>query len=101
MLWDPNKDRPIVDEIGGCLLEAIDVLEKRGWCQRALANSNGNVCMAGAVQATNRPESVRDNTLKSLHKTLGMLISHWNDTPERTKDEVTAKLREIAYAQRS
>ena len=102
MLWDPSKDKPIVDEIGKCYLKAIEVLEQRGWCKGHLSNSKGEVCMAGAIQiATSTNAPLRDETLNLMHTTLGTLISKWNDAPERTKDEVTAKLREMAYAQRS
>ncbi|SRR5258706_1739766 len=101
MLWDPSKDKPIVDEIGKCYLKAIEVLEQRGWCKGKLINDQGQVCMAGAIQiATCNSYTLQRKALTLMHLTLGM-ISRWNDAPERTKDEVIAKLKEAAYAQRS
>ena len=102
MLWDPNKDKPVVDEIGECYLKAIEIIEQRGWCKGHLSNAQGEVCMAGAIQiATFNNASLQNKTLDLLHETLGILISKWNDAPERTKGEVIAKLKEIAYAKRS
>ncbi len=100
MLWDPNKDKPIVDEIGECYLKAIEVIEQKGWCKGHLLNAQGEVCMVGAIQMTNVPYNAKDDALRLLHRTLG-LAGHWNDAPERTKDEVIAKLKEVAYAKRS
>src|SRR6267142_6886963 len=99
MLWDPSKDKPIVDEIGKCCLKAIEVLEQRGWCKGSLMNASGQVCVVGAIQLTACSLKEKDDALQLLHKTLG-LVGTWNDAPERTKDEVTDKLREIAYAKR-
>ncbi|SRR5260221_8812689 len=102
MLWDPNKDKPVVDEIGECYLKAIKVLERKGWCQGILINPQGEVCMAGAIQvATHQSLELQGHALNLLHENLGSMISKWNDAPERTKDEVIAKLKEIAYAKRS
>jgi len=102
MLWDPSKDKPIVDKTGECYLKAIEIIEQKGWCQGKLMNNQGEVCMAGAIQmATYQSVALQGKALKLMHKTLGTLISRWNDAPERTKDEVIAKLREIAYAKRS
>src|SRR6266853_1806600 len=100
MLWDPSKDKPIVDEVGECYLKAIGVIETKGWCKGSLMNVSGQVCMAGAIQLTTCSWKERDDALRFLHKTLG-LVGPWNDAPERTKDEVIAKLKEAAYAQRS
>jgi hypothetical protein len=57
--------------------------------------------MAGAVKTTTAPLVIQDAALKRLNATFGMMVARWNDAPERTKDEVIAKLKEIAYAQRS
>src|SRR5882672_7894855 len=102
MLWDPNKDKPVVDEVGECYLKAIEIIEQRGWCRGKLVNGRGEVCMAGAIQvATTESYKLQQRALNLMHSTLGTFISKWNDAPERTKNEVIAKLREIAYAQRS
>jgi len=102
MLWDPNKDKTVVDEMGKCYLKAIEVIEQKGWCKGHLQNTQGEVCMAGAIQiATFNNASLQKKALNLMHKTLGILISKWNDAPERTKGEVIAKLKEIEYAKRS
>ncbi len=102
MLWDPNKDKPMVDEIGECYLKAIEIIEQRGWCQGRLTNPKGEVCITGAIQiATYQSLELQGHTLNLLHKNLGTIISKWNDAPERTKGEVIAKLKEVAYAKRS
>ncbi|SRR5258706_12465283 len=99
MLWDPNKDKKMVDEIGECYLKAIEVIEQRGWCQGRLMDNQGKLCIVGAIQMTNAPYNTKNYALRLLHRTLG-LAGHWNDAPERTKGEVIAKLKEIAYAKR-
>jgi len=66
-------------------------------------NAHGEVCMSGAIQmATEKSLKLQEQALELMHATLGgPLISTWNDACERTKDQVIAKLKEAAYAQRS
>ncbi len=102
MLWDPSKDKKMIDEIGECYLKAIEVIEQKGWCQGQPINAKGEVCVAGAIQmATHQSLELQGHALNLLHETLGTMISKWNDAPERTESEVIAKLKEVAYAKRS
>ncbi len=99
-------------EHGKIYLEAANLLEKKGWCQR-MATLGGKVCMGEALyKATFSTElSSSEHHLtadppkrekwksvnNALSKFIGRDVVGWNDTPGRTKAEVIEKLREAAY----
>lgn len=102
MLWDTSKDtKPEVelDEVSKCILQAVEVIKERGWCQGKLHDASGQVCMAGAFFT---PLSCDHEVLflrKVFNRIQGAigLIGPWNDAPHRSKEEVINKLIEIAY----
>jgi hypothetical protein len=84
------------------LLDAIDVIEQRGWCQGAFQDDDSKqVCMLGAIRI-----ATWDKVIYPVHPAYaqacnatgmnGTMIAQWNDASGRTKEEVIAKLREAA-----
>jgi hypothetical protein len=96
-----------LDEISLHILRAIDYLNEHGWCQFDTENPGGQVCLQGALIATDRKESRASyGTFMDANGRITKLINggdpytyshHWNDMLGRTKDEVVAKMREAAY----
>lgn len=83
------------------LIYAATLIEVRGWCQNYYFNSEGNLCMLGAVEQAIKANdcdflSVYLEIRNILFENLGGFASVWNDAPGRTKEEVVAKLREVA-----
>ena len=96
----------VLDETSKVLLRAAEILEAGGHCKGS-AESNGAHCLSGAISAA-ALERRDDWGLYEGHKKaiarLRPLIPHWcpvlwNDAPERTKNEVVAKLRAAAFVQ--
>ena len=97
---------------GKIYLEAANLLEKKGWCQKR-ATLDGKVCMGEALYkatfstelsssehyfAVNKHEREKWKSVNNaLSKFIGRDVVGWNDTPGRTKAEVIEKLREAAY----
>lgn len=77
------------------LLDAADYIETYGWCQHDIRDEQGRVCIVGAMKAVRRDNAVM--AFEILSKNLRMLPSRWNDDVHRTKEQVVAKLREVAY----
>ena len=100
---------------------AADLLGREGWGQGSYKKEDGTRCMLGACMAVTvgdrfenahdanwQPKSVcedysvavqaLEDHFYALGKTTGKRASaaEWNDAPGRTKDEVIAKLRELA-----
>lgn len=87
-------------------LKAAEVIETRGWCQGAHSNSRGQVCALGALAAVvgrdpyddpltdEEAAALRAMGFKSHYGPELEPIWKWNDAPDRTKEEVIAKLRE-------
>lgn len=89
--------------------QAIEEIEKRGWCQGGFESSNGSVCAAGALKAAlgvKPTDSVftlhpaHPAYLGSLEVLAGVVgspsvaaIAEWNDRLGRTEDEVLEALR--------
>lgn len=97
----PPRTKP--DKTLAALRKAHLRLVTRGWIQGTIRDVNG-FCLLGAVAITVRPdgtESMMTQTM-SVNIALGYLaeeilcepneITSWNDDPDRTKDEVIAKL---------
>ena len=82
------------------LLEAADILERRGWCQKHLIDVRGRMCTVGAMTSVWDIEADWDMSVVSeaqdeLTKVVGPLVE-WNDTKGRTKEEVLKTLRYVA-----
>lgn len=86
-------------------------LETHGWCQRALQNASGQLCMAGALNAevTGDPDNWVPETFfeEVVRAVPGMTparnelpfasaVVNWNNDPDRTAAEVIAALRRTA-----
>lgn len=90
------------------LLKAADLLESNGWCQYTYRDYRGQRCLMGALHDASWSEQLDDGfggrlpsvshslAVGHLMCRLGGSISHWNDHPGRTQEEVVAVLREAA-----
>lgn len=93
------------------MIKPSEVLERMEWMQGRMYNytytKDGNkypsivgCCMVGAWnQAYNKASEKECNTLverwERLRAHLGIPLADWNDKPERTKEQVIAKLKEF------
>lgn len=84
--------------------KAIEVLERDGWCQGFLTNSQGQHCLLGAMNQAHYNDEVGDfhqfyelRQAVSAHIYNGTgdasSITLWNDTPGRTREDVIELLR--------
>jgi hypothetical protein len=124
MLYDKRWDAPLpttkLDDWQQLLLDAANILEMRGWVRRHFRSPDG-FCAVGSMREaagfylppfdvnpftipdvnpfpdTPRAESYRI-ALSRLEHALGMPTVKWNDRRARSKNEVVAKLRKVAYA---
>lgn len=107
MLYNPEWKAPIT-EVGPreILLEAANLLRKKGWCQWTLEDDQGRMCALGAILKANRNLSVHQ-VQKSLYLLGKFLppdkrgygpIVPWNNAPGRTKEEVIAAMEGAAHA---
>ena len=104
----PPRTKP--DKTLAALRKAHLRLVTRGWIQGTVRDVNG-FCLLGAVALTARPDGSECMMTQAtgVNLALGYLaeeiggepndITSWNDDPDRTKDEVIAKL-EAAIARR-
>lgn len=108
MLFDPKWEEKVevkLEPWQEILLKAADLIEQRGWTKDRFENVDGNLCMIGAMRvavfgkvAWNHSISTRDLTMahNKLDKFLGRSAARWNDRSAGYKEEVIAKLREVA-----
>jgi hypothetical protein len=118
MDFSETKHLPKVDhtpaELGEerrLLLKAADLMEARGHCKGRLATErfHGAVCLYGALYAAaNHGDAWASGPHIAKAGEAALLVRHalglknsyseidWNNAPERTKDEVVAKLRAVA-----
>ena len=118
------SDRP-TPEVRAVLHAAADLIEKVGWCQKADAIGLDGFpfwglpdrpatahCARHAILIaddriaveTGRSVSVYDTAVKAVNEYLATelrtdfheIITAWNDSPKRTKEEVVAALRRAA-----
>jgi hypothetical protein len=87
------------------LARAADLIESEGWTQGESVDRMGRMCALGAIGASrntldfNSPVDLFWATRRAkqmLRRALTVSIAEWNDTLGRTKEEVVAKLREVA-----
>jgi hypothetical protein len=119
MLYDPMND---YTPEGRTLLKAARHIEEHGHCKHALSDSEGRVCLIGAVNmAVLEVDSLSDYTkihgnndkTDIVSKCLGILsdklrvdhnaggtISGWNNKRERTAEEVIDLLKDCAERQK-
>lgn len=79
------------------LLRAAEILERDGWCQGKVYDGDA-CCMVGAFMLARIHSPVEGHPFPAwpLPDIDGMVPGKWNDAPGRTKEEVVAKLRELA-----
>src|SRR4051812_11113109 len=87
------------------LHRAADLLEEFGWCQKQLGSKElGQMCVFGALAEAADEFRVPTDILRQA---IGQVtpsdedgrwghLTTWNDQPGRTRDEVVARLREVA-----
>lgn len=94
------------------LLDAANLIEIKGWSQKALARDiNGNIvsinspkaetfCAIGAMNRAlkkyPRSEQLAFDTLSVVENYIDNIITNWNDSPLRTKEEVIKTMRDCA-----
>jgi hypothetical protein len=75
------------------LLDAAQYIREHGWIQKAVKDSEGRVCLIGALQAvggwhnSDAPRRLRE---------IVSCIPEWNNADGRTKEEVIAVLEKTA-----
>lgn len=82
------------------LLRAADYIEEHGWCQRSWRFGQ-RVCAMGAIGESLKGGWDRKRFLdahRALEKAVGGSVPGWNDERGQTKENVVAKLREVAMA---
>lgn len=97
MLYDPKWEEQIVvkDEPWRQVMrEAAKIIQQRGWVQGIMEDPKGRVCMMGAILKTRNIPSATGQAMVILDRGGGG--SWFNDRPGRTKEEVIAKMLEIA-----
>lgn len=86
--------------------ETRGVLEKKGWCQGMFEDTQGHLCLMGAINAViGSANGVTVNTLRDdqieivreLSHRLGLPPSMWNDDPSTTLEDVMLILKEIEH----
>ncbi len=101
MFYDPQCKSVTVEPWRKMLLDAADVMERRGHVKKALISNDG-VCLQGALRLAGGQGDRESYTRATgaLSRYLGFVSEHentvWNDLPERTKDESIAALRGAA-----
>lgn len=90
------------------LEKAAEYIERHGWYQGGVNGPGASTCAAGAVNYltwgsrdgstyNEGQDTVRCEAFDYLRARLPELdIASWNDAPERTREEVCQKLREVA-----
>lgn len=90
-------------------LKAAEDIEKHGLCKRGFRGWDNSVCVIGGLLRANghigldskdisnvnrgrRYRPIRDAVVAIGFRTLDE-AAHWNDAPERTKEDVIARLR--------
>ncbi len=110
-----------LSENGQTLIDAANYLDEHGWCQGAAGRPDGGVCLYGAIAAvvgaakfidgnfidgnnlridTDSPNLTRFVAIQNLIESKERFpfgAAYWNDKVAKSKEEVVAKLRELAY----
>ena len=96
-------------ETADILEKAAEVLEIRGWTQNTYEDAEGQVCAVGAIRVVAWGHSRWSGTGAIDYQVAGMaqaamsahlgvrdLAIEWNDSPERTKEEVIDAFKHAA-----
>jgi len=116
MLSNEKWGQKPLSENGQILMDAANYMDEHGWCQKHASEPNGSVCFYGAIAAVvgavrfvdgnlfridkDTPNFKRFAAIQHLIDTPSTFISgaaDWNDKVAKSKEEVVAKLRELAY----
>lgn len=114
MSWERKEEKmtELQEKVAQIFNRAAEILETRGWCQHYMAvDSNGNpvcfdderasaFCMNAAIILA---EHELESGFEECNEGYRVRCAHlhegsvwYNDAPGRTKEEVIAKLRELA-----
>jgi hypothetical protein len=89
---------------GDVIRRTKEVLLERGWCQNALEDAWGRVCLVGAFDVATSgdvrmgPHRWTEDVLDAYDAIAGRCAGPWNcwnNAPERTFEEVVALLDEV------
>jgi hypothetical protein len=95
------------------LQKTYDVLEKRGWCQHRLRETDGRVCLEGAFRLAAGYDYQMGSDAFEAWTTLCAAVykessggpftplrdpATWNDQPERTVEDVKLLLKKAIHA---
>ncbi|SRR5258706_10095137 len=105
-----------LSENGQTLIDAANYLDEHGWCRGHAGEPGGSVCLYGAIAAvtgtakftganyllidTGNPNFGRFLAIQKLIESKERFpfgAAYWNDKVAKSKEEVVAKLRELAY----
>lgn len=89
-------------------LDAIRVLEERGWAQGIILRADGAVCLAGAINQacsgdplrlsmTDEDLNARDHAFAAIAAVTGRLPHSFNDDPLTTYEDVVSALKQAHY----
>jgi hypothetical protein len=89
------------DQVADVLDDAADLLERGGWIQEALYDSEGGFCSVGALYEVCEDPLVRNAAYGALFPLNGRRsVADWNNDPSRTMQEVLDAFRAAAKAER-
>jgi hypothetical protein len=74
-------------------MRAAAYIEEHGWCQRAMEDASGRVCLIEAITSTG---GYLDGVGAAIERLIGPDFISWNDAPGRTQTEVVKMLRAAA-----
>lgn len=104
--WDDKVKAPAVKELEPwqrTIYKMIDVLNERGWCQHLLENSEGQVCIYGALNTVigGSPAYCGEGqkwrkVSHAIHNHVGTDAAFWNNMKGRTKGQIINMLKEVA-----
>ncbi len=97
MLYDQKWDLNLLSADGRKLWKAADYMEEHGWA-RGQYKSRGAVCLIGAILMANyRISNMEAHDLTARHfSSCNESVVYWNDNIAKDKEQVVAKLREMA-----
>lgn len=98
-----------LDPVSDVLLKAAAILERYGHCKNIRHNQHGSFCLMGAISMARFGTVDFDNDAVVIEaatrvaRTIGGTYDaatavHWNNEPERTAEEVIARLRAVAFS---
>lgn len=90
--------------VSDILNNAATLIEERGWTQGRSEDSEGRLCLVGAVcrYRITGPFSLYDDVFRALHRWVYTGdLADWNDAPKRTAAEVIFALRGVASIEKA